>query len=499
MRNEWGKEGFVPSSHLVAPYSSTRSRKGTLSNPIRPVASGSSINDMDPPGRAVPMYPSHSAGRPRNLSSGDENRVNGSLHGIQRVVSPQIVFSQNDMNGSSLSQGMTSSAYEQKYSPSSSSGVASMNGPSSPSFQSHSTSQENIRNGSSASSLTHEQCSLSSNEERPHSLGINGTAISNGHGFSEEERMMMRNGRTPSESNMNHMKVNDSQHPSMYVSTPSYHVYHTINSEAPPPVPPRTGVQTYSASQGDPYYDDRNSNADSAEHYGHQSRVRSLNDVRMRDVRQQQQQQQQQQQPVYAEVSKNPKHSGMNGMNGMHGMEETSGHYHRLEFDHTPSEGGSSRRSSSKHSSRSSNKTPREGAYDSQEIVQKSDGYHRHQMSQNSQTKIAKFRKCLWGVFVVTNDFDAYDENEVSVRAGDHVSVWNQDDNEWFWIVKHTSAEEGFVPCCYLREIVASDAQHMPGKCEWSYRCIQYFLDIQRFLSLTNFGVVCCTKCTNCH
>ena len=42
---------------------------------------------------------------------------------------------------------------------------------------------------------------------------------------------------------------------------------------------------------------------------------------------------------------------------------------------------------------------------------------------------------------------------EVNVQEGDHVSVWNQDDPEWYWIVKHDTNEEGFVSSGCLKEI----------------------------------------------
>lgn len=73
----------------------------------------------------------------------------------------------------------------------------------------------------------------------------------------------------------------------------------------------------------------------------------------------------------------------------------------------------------------------------------------------NGVTKITKFRKTVWGVFVVAHDFDPMDENEIAIRKGEHVSVWNQDDRDWFWVVKHASSgqEEGFVPSGCLREV----------------------------------------------
>ena len=91
----------------------------------------------------------------------------------------------------------------------------------------------------------------------------------------------------------------------------------------------------------------------------------------------------------------------------------------------------------------------------------------RHQNRCN-QTKITKFRKTVWGVFVVMHDFDPLDENEIAIRKGEHVSVWNQDDRDWFWVVKHasSSSEEGFVPSSCLREVSADSKTAAPIKCK---------------------------------
>lgn len=91
----------------------------------------------------------------------------------------------------------------------------------------------------------------------------------------------------------------------------------------------------------------------------------------------------------------------------------------------------------------------------------------RHQNRCN-QTKITKFRKTVWGVFVVMHDFDPLDENEIAIRKGEHMSVWNQDDRDWFWVVKHasSSSEEGFVPSSCLREVSADSKTAAPIKCK---------------------------------
>ena len=92
---------------------------------------------------------------------------------------------------------------------------------------------------------------------------------------------------------------------------------------------------------------------------------------------------------------------------------------------------------------------------------------HRQHNWNNSETKITKFRKTVWGVFVVTQDFDPFDENEISVRRGEHVSVWNQDDRDWFWVVKHASSgqEEGFVPSGCLREVSTDSKTSLRCEC----------------------------------
>ena len=90
-------------------------------------------------------------------------------------------------------------------------------------------------------------------------------------------------------------------------------------------------------------------------------------------------------------------------------------------------------------------------------------------LDRENQTQISKFRKTFWGVFVVTTDFEPLDENEVAVQAGEHVSVWNQDDQGWYWIVKHNSSspEEGFVPSTCLREVSTESKVPVEGELLW--------------------------------
>ena len=478
VRNEWGKEGFVPSSHLVAPYSTTRSRK---SNPIRPVMSGSNIHDMEPSPKIVPMHHSTSAGRPRQPmieQHGDENR---------RIISPnsQNGHDLSNNNNNTLSQ-MSATTYEQKYSPSSSSGVASLNGPSSPSFQSQT---EQHSSGSSLDHTAHhhhhhrcsphEQCSLSSLDDGTHNYTSceNDSVMANGHhssGGEDDEDSILRNGsdthmqqqqqhlkakalpRTPT--NAEGMQVADQQHIySTIVSSPS--------SPPPPPVPPRP-PKGFSASQGDYFEstttttgnDTYSSPVDAVavqpngqdRHFNY-PRVRSLNDVRFREIRKEQQQQQQNDlyTPVYQ--GKGKPHSKQNGMTS-YGDSSSS---HSEGGSGSSSRRSSGKRSGSRHRMRNDRATPMEEHYPPQ--MPECQLNHDEKLPMlMSQTRISKFRKCLWGLFVVTEDFTAFDENDVSVMKGEHVSVWNQDDQEWYWVVKHTSnsSEEGFVPGSLLREIV---------------------------------------------
>ena len=116
-----------------------------------------------------------------------------------------------------------------------------------------------------------------------------------------------------------------------------------------------------------------------------------------------------------------------------------------------------------------------------------SDGHTHHPPQQKqpledwrAQTKITKFRRTMWGVFVVTADFDPSDENEIQVRRGEHVSVWNCDDQEWFWVVKHASSgsEEGFVPSGCLREVSAESKTPASIRCE-QFSVLEFYWHVQ--------------------
>ena len=447
VRNEGKKEGFVPRSHLVAPYSSTRTgRKSQSSNPIRPVASGGTILDHEP-SRGVPMYPSQSAGVPRILDDHQVNSMNrANSYGMQGST-PQILTVNDTCNNNNV-HGMATNGitvYDQKYSPSSSSGVASMNGPSSPSFQSfpENFSQEHMGRHSSGSSLTQERNSLSSIEETG----------------------MDHNGyhRTPSDSNM---QTRPLPHPppqpdqeGVYLDKRMNHIYSTItNGEAPPPIPPRERPVLPMSSASQPYPDSEMYTAPAdavVEQPGphmDRPRVRSLSDVRSREG--------------YRPVKPTMDYSEV--YQGKVRTHRQNGFHHDTTSEH--SEGSSSNRSSRKGST--SRRHHIEHISGSREFIPQESRHLTHVPAQSASTRIAKFRKCLWGVYVVTRTFESQDENELTVIEGEHVSVWNQDDQDWFWIVKHSTSEEGFVPSRFLKEVVASDAQSSAGECVYVYVCV---------------------------
>lgn len=416
---------------------------GVPNPPMRHVASGSSIDMKEAPQQQPPLYPSTSAGRPRNYSMGDENRINSSGGAHRRSYSP------HEGNSNSLSQGQSGvTAYDQqKYSPSTSSGVASFTGTASP------VGQSDGSHHSSYCSIEDDRVAREGGaDEFVDPLQLNGHGRSHG---TEPPPHHHHHHHHPHHSQDHHQK------PPAFIS-------HTPSNEAPPPLPPRTFYNPqppplHSASQGDPYLEDLQGESDSyaspadaiprqqSPHLGH-PRVRSLNDVRLREIKRSQEN------GVYTEVFQG--HQRPLRQNG-----------YRMADDDNNSEGGSSRsRSSRKSGSRVSSlqtqtTTEPYPYYDCEVFSHESsdvtpnEGLGRRPLSANSinkagQTRIKKFRKNLWGVYIVVQKFEAQDENEVSVSEGDHVSVWNQDDRDWYWIVKHdTSSEEGFVPSSYLKEL----------------------------------------------
>lgn len=367
-------------------------------------------------------------------------------------------LSQNDVIVTSMSQGTV--PYEQKYSPSSSSGVASMNGPLSPSYQSlqRTNSQENVEPHSSGSSITQDQLSLSSMEEQPLSIEAPPQII-NGHTSSNE---IIRTSRAQSESHLARIKPRP-HHNGKRAANQSVHNYSQVTHEIPPPVPPRaghTGYTGFTSSPGDHGdIDDRaDPYADPADVIPQQmtfitSSLRRGGEARIREVRMAKEN------GEYSEVYQGGSRS--RGMNGHH-------HYHLSQ--ESESEGSSSRRSSKKSSStcKSYSRGQQDMHYDPRDAqLSLPDDEDERDVDmfpptggQNPQTRIDKFRKFVWGVYIVTQEFESLDENEVSVCPGDHVSVFNQDDRDWYWVVKHSTAEEGFVPSCILEETNVPENHH---------------------------------------
>ena len=508
IRNEQDKEGYVPCTHLVAPYSTMRSRtKYSTGGPLRHVASGSNIEGMEPSRtsgspQVVPMYKSKSGGKPRNYSTPESNRQRSNTSSSSSRLTPRRVCSPHDYGHNTMpaalqGQNSANSTYDQKYSPSTSSGVASLTGTSSPVVQSDC--------GSNHSSL----CSIG--EERGRAAPAEGAPVQNGINENIRESSRIR-GRAASEMNISYAKHNRSRVPLPQSSDQIPHplpevlppfsddphtqedgvFYNSVNDDIPPPLPPRTLYYNLNppppqlASQGDLYIppseeypsslDEWNPYAAPADaicrtqspHLVGQPRGR-WNDMKVRDVTSSQDN------GVYSEVFQGNQRP-LRYQNECHvspnrGVDdECSG---RL------SNGGSFRSRSSRQSSSCvsslHNQMP-EPYCNSHEVIishvadvtldsggEVKDGCiskppgSANSLTHSSSALIKKFRKNLWGLCIVTETFQSYDENEVSVQEGDHISVWNQDDPEWYWIVKHDTNEEGFVPSGCLKEIVSDN------------------------------------------
>ena len=64
------------------------------------------------------------------------------------------------------------------------------------------------------------------------------------------------------------------------------------------------------------------------------------------------------------------------------------------------------------------------------------------------------------GRFIVLYTFIARDENDVSVERGEFVTVLNQEDPDWFWVVR-SDGQEGFVPSgfVYAADVIQGKTQ----------------------------------------
>ena len=236
VRNERGKQGYVPSDYCAPPIasSSRRARSNSRSSmPLRPVASGEDSSSRS----SIPMYSSHSAGRVKRSPCEDSDQML-----IRRINSPPS----SSMMGQERHRREGSAPIEPKHSPSSSSGVVSLSEQYSPALN-RSYSQDALeteptvdksrsvslsqtpmmtdgfdvyrKNSSSDDSGTME---LSSTHYKDYASTIRNGDVSSDDGSS-------RHGRGSSASGNTTPSIRDRPLPSPPKS----------NEEVPPPVPPR--------------------------------------------------------------------------------------------------------------------------------------------------------------------------------------------------------------------------------------------------------------------
>ena len=260
VKNESGVEGYVPRSHLLSPSRTrTRSRSGTA---LRQVASNGS----------VPMHSTRSADQPHK---GDAPTVN------PRITSPLSQEDCHQHHRHVMSNGhhhhpprlANEILYDHRYSPSSSSGVASLADPFSPG-PSHSLTKdrEEEQVQSSSSSLDHSHDSYSSYDQSLDTISqptlisplnhieggreaLGGRRAGGGTRDSGEDlpRSNSSSGRTPVDSrNSSRMTpVQNGTNNVHFVDKTTNHIYSTLEqptSPPPPPLPPRN-MAVFSASQ----------------------------------------------------------------------------------------------------------------------------------------------------------------------------------------------------------------------------------------------------------
>ncbi|XP_019858763.1 PREDICTED: uncharacterized protein LOC109586981 isoform X2 [Amphimedon queenslandica] len=484
VRNERGKQGYVPSDYCAPPIasSSRRARSNSRSSmPLRPVASGEDTSSRG----SIPMYASHSAGRVKRSPCEDSDQML-----IRRINSPPnsatVHYPPNSaMMGQERHRREGSAPLEPKHSPSSSSGVASLSEQYSPALN-RSYSQDALeteptvdkirsvslsqtpmmtdgfdvyrKNSSSDDSGTME---LSSTHYKDYASTIRNGDASSDDGSSRQGRGSSASGNTtPS--------IRDRPLPSPPKS----------NEEVPPPIPPRhTSLDRAGRHQVNSFND--MATPDDIDPYAQP--VDTLSEcggliqpqsslVKHRSTKSHVDVQNQNTgiESPYSEVyrpsrgNKRPinlpddhphfqrhpgsftRHRSPNGSVKSHGIERRGSPQINGVSEHKrPLSGGSKRPPSISSEKRVSNRIDdmSSPSLDSPGLQSKG---------------MVKFRKCLWGVYVCLQNFDACDENEVSVTKGESVLVFNQEDNNWFWVVKHkTDNSEGFVPSSILSEVMA--------------------------------------------
>ncbi|XP_041354410.1 SH3 domain-containing protein Dlish-like [Gigantopelta aegis] len=62
---------------------------------------------------------------------------------------------------------------------------------------------------------------------------------------------------------------------------------------------------------------------------------------------------------------------------------------------------------------------------------------------------VRQFKKHPYGRYVVVFDFEAADENDVTVESREVVTVLNMEDPDWYWVTRG-NGEEGFVPRSFM-------------------------------------------------
>lgn len=457
VRNERGREGYIPKKNCVPPVSSTKrtTPRAYRPLPIRPVGSnyeGTTSEEKRP----VPLYSSSSAGHPLHRYNSPMTEPGNSKLPMHSVISP----SSHSHRYTEDCQEGSSSTLDPKHSPSSSSGVASLTDPYSPALN-HTYSPDDLKVDSScsltASITTNSSIPLengSTGSHRKHSgSDDSGTEV----GITTSKRVddyasTVRCADSSSEdgSTQKGSSMRDRPLPSP-PSQQSWGRSHVSAADSPPPpVPPRhTSLDRHTASaMGQQLVDeqyaspvDSITNGEISEvhhsrkpfaHLTQQGRVRSLVDITAQDN------------GTYSEVFQSGKPQRRQTV-----MTDTR--------DHREGGNGKTRRSASFHRNHSA------GAFSLDRRGSPGRGANKQQLMENSSRQnglkqMSKFRKYLWGVYAVREDFEGVDENEVSVKEGEHVMVFNQDDQDWFWVVKHkTDNTEGFVPSYLLKEVVAAE------------------------------------------
>lgn len=474
VRNDRGKEGYVPNRNCVPPVASTRRRANSgRTLPMRQVASVDSEALLKP----VPMFPSNSAGRVVRYNSpplGSDYRQD---QPVRRIASP-LIYPNGGLDGgagsnsmpfqkhSPSSRGTTStidpysSAIPEQHSPALLHSTADLQdelGARLDSCVSLSNSQNETSGRSSMSSFEHSI--IDSGPRRPSSSDDSGTVemqkedrASTIHcADSSSDDGSSKLGRSSSGTNTPSIRDRPLPSPPRGADRPD---------DVPPPVPPRhtsldrSAMHTIIPGMPDdisPYSKPIDSllnggTETSLQRTQQQQHVKSLMDIRSKDCGVN---------SPYSEVFR--------------GTGSTRGHRRHDALSELKDESNprGTRRAASFNKQRVSTSNIMERKTSP---MVNGDRHHEDEVFRGAESPspgklLSRFRKYLWGMFIVSEDFNAIDENEVSVRAGEHVMVFNQDDKDWFWVVKHkTDNSEGFVPSYILREAIAADTKHSTGQ-----------------------------------